>query len=225
MKKPHTETLNIIYDILLQRYGPQHWWPGDTAFEVMVDAVLTQSAAWTNVEKAIANLKAAGMLSPEALRKIEVERLAKLVYPSGYFNAKAAKLKALVNWYGSQYGDDLQKLRSQPAQALRDELLTVYGIGEETADSILLYAVDKPSFVIDAYARRIFQRLGIIPPNDTYADWRDLFMENLKPEVKKFKEYHALVVRHGKEVCFKREPDCVSCCLREICSTGKRSAN
>ncbi len=225
MKNPHAEILNTIYDTLYKCYGTQHWWPGETAFEVMLGAVLTQSAAWTNVEKAIANLKEAGMLSPDALRKIDVERLAKLVYPSGYFNAKAAKLKALVNWYGSEYGDDLQKLRTRPIGALRDELLAVYGIGEETADSILLYAADKPSFVIDAYTRRIFQRLGVVPQNDKYSDWRDLFMENLKPDIRKFNEYHALVVHHGKEVCSKREPDCESCCLREMCSTGKRRAD
>ena len=211
----------LVFDTLYYRYGPQHWWPGETAFEVMVGAVLTQSATWTNVEKAIASLKAAGVLSPSALRSIDLSLLAKLIYPSGYFNAKAAKLKALVNWYGAEYGDDLQKLRSRPIEALRDELLGVFGVGEETADSILLYAANKPSFVIDAYTRRIFARVGIAPKRDAYADWRQMFMGTMKPDVRKFNEYHALLVQHGKEVCTKRNPKCSACCLRKICKTGR----
>lgn len=223
MNKPDTEILNTVYDALYRRYGPQHWWPAETPFEVMVGAVLTQSAAWTNVEKAISNLKAAGVLSPSALRDMEVERLATLIYPSGYFNAKAAKLKALVGWYRSGYGDELYKLKSGTIDELREELLRVHGIGEETADSILLYAVGKPSFVVDAYTRRIFQRLGVVPQKDSYSQWRELFMKALEPDVSKFSEYHALLVRHGKETCSKRSPACASCCLRDMCLVGRES--
>ena len=214
-------TLNSIYAALYKRYGPQHWWPGDSAFEMMVGAVLTQSAAWTNVGKAIDNLKSEGVLSSHALREIDINELARLIYPSGYFNAKAAKLKALVIWYGSNYGGDLQKLRKRPLAPLRDELLDVFGIGEETADSILLYAANKPSFVIDAYTRRIFARMGVLPMKDTYADWRQMFMDVLKSDVGRFNEYHALIVKHGKDVCTKSKPKCTECCLRQICRTGR----
>jgi endonuclease-3 related protein len=214
-----TGKLLDVYERLLRRYGPQHWWPADTPFEVMVGAVLTQSAAWTNVRKAISNLKAADALSPEAIRSLRQEDLARLVYPSGYFNSKARKLKALADYLGHRFGDDLDSMAIEETETLTAELLDVYGIGEETADDILLYAVAKPVFVIDAYTRRAFSRLGLALDKGSYSTYRSLFMDNLDREVELFREYHALIVRLGKEVCGK-VPLCGECCLTEVCPTG-----
>jgi endonuclease-3 related protein len=220
MGDPSTaQKLRSIFDRLLACYGPQRWWPAETPFEVMVGAVLTQSAAWSNVEKAISNLKAADKLSATGLRDIPIDDLARMIYPSGYYNAKAKKLKALVEWLG-RYGDDLSRLDSIETDELRQELLNVHGIGPETADSILLYALDRPTFVIDAYTRRLFARLAIKPENDNYDGWRALFMDNLPPDVKMFNEYHALIVRHGKESCRNFPTRCPECCLIETCADG-----
>ncbi len=201
--------LKAVYDRLFECYGPQHWWPGETPFEVMVGAILTQSAAWSNVEKAIGNLKAVEKLSAAALRDIAVDDLAGLIYPSGYYNAKAKKLKALVEWLG-RYGDDMSRLDNRDTAELRQELLNVHGIGPETADSILLYALNRPVFVIDAYTRRIFSRLGFKPVKDTYDGWQDLFTGNLPKDAQLFNEYHALIVRHGKLAC-RKAPWCREC--------------
>ena len=206
-----------VYERLYSAYGSQHWWPGDTPFEVIIGAILTQSTAWTNVEKAIANLKSAGILSAPALREIPEPDLAALIRPSGYFNVKARKLKAFVEWLGQRSNDDLEILFTARTAALREELLGVYGIGEETADSILLYAGNKPSFVIDAYTRRIVDRLGIEPGGPAYSDYRHLFMDNLPADAALYNEYHALLVRHGKDVCRKTRPLCKTCCLERIC--------
>ncbi|HEY48627.1 MAG TPA: hypothetical protein G4O13_01115 [Dehalococcoidia bacterium] len=197
-------------------YGPQHWWPGDSSFEVIVGAILTQSAAWGNVEKAISNLKNAGALSPSSLREITLEELAHLIYPSGYYNAKALKLKSFVEHLGSAHQDSLEQLFVLDICSLRSELLSIHGIGDETADSIILYAARKPIFVIDAYTRRIIARLGLNPPRNDYAAFQSLFMENLPADEKLFNEYHALLVRHGKEVC-KKSPLCAQCCLNSLC--------
>ena len=213
---PGPNPLLAIYHRLLEHYGSQHWWPGDTPFEVMVGAILTQSAAWQNVEKAINNLKTAGLLSPRALRDLPVDELARLVYPSGYYNAKARKLKALVTWLGETCGDNLDALFTRDTDVLREELLAVHGIGPETADSILLYAAGKPVFVIDAYTRRIMTRLGLAPGKDTYADYQRLFTDALPPDTPLFNEYHALLVRLGKTVCRSR-PHCDECPLFDTC--------
>jgi len=197
-------------------YGPQHWWPAEEPFEVMVGAILTQSAAWINVEKAIVNLKAAGALSPGALRSLNLSDIAGLIRPSGYFNAKARKLKSLAHWLGEYCGDDLEKLSTQSVEQLRQDLLSVYGVGEETADSIILYAVNQPIFVIDAYTRRILKRIGLVPDGNSYIAYQSLFMDNLPDDIRLFNEYHALLVCLGKNVCRKR-PLCSSCCLRSIC--------
>jgi endonuclease III related protein len=190
---------------------------------VMVGAILTQSASWTNVEKAIANLKAAGVLSPEALREISLPELAVLVHPSGYFNVKARKLKALVEWLGARYRDDIALMSTSDTVQLRQELLGVWGIGEETADSIILYAAEQPVFVIDAYTKRIFDCLGLKPATNTYSAYQALFMENLPTDIKLYNEYHALLVAHGKNVC-RKKPLCGKCCLSRICrSSGKLS--
>ena len=209
-----------IYRRMLERYGPQHWWPGETRFEIMVGAVLTQAAAWSNVQKAISNLAAEGVLSPQAIRELNIGELAQLIRPSGHFNSKARKLKALAEYLGRRFDDDLDAMSRQDTDALRRELLGVYGIGEETADAILLYAVDKTAFVVDNYTRRIFSRLGLAPQSASYPLLRSLFMDRLPSDRALFREYHALLVRHGREVCAKR-PLCEGCCLLEGCPTGR----
>lgn len=208
--------LKIIYQRLFNHYGPLHWWPAEEPFEVMVGAILTQSAAWTNVQKAIANLKSNGVMSPQQIRSIPVEALSRLVYPSGYYNAKARKLKALALYLGERYDDSLSALFAGDTYELREELLGVHGIGEETADSIILYAAGKPIFVIDAYTRRTFFRLGLCPEKETYHRLQAMFMDNLPHDPQLFNDYHALVVQHGKEVCRKR-PLCSECPIKDVC--------
>jgi endonuclease-3 related protein len=208
-----------IYQRLFERYGPQHWWPGDSPFEVMVGAILTQSAAWQNVEIAITNLNNAGVMSPMAIRSIPIHNLAQLIYPTGYYNAKALKLKALVDWLCACYGDDLCQLFALDTGLLRRQLLDIHGIGHETADSILLYAGNKPVFVIDAYTRRIISRLGLAPQQDRYDAFQTLFTSSLPQNTGIFNEYHALLVRHGKETC-RKKLICQNCCLAKICGFG-----
>jgi len=213
--------LHLIYERLLGKYGPQHWWPAKEPFEVITGAILTQSAAWTNVEKALSNLKAAGKLSPEGLRSLSEKELAALIYPSGYYNVKARKLIAFAAWLGDRYADDLDKLFSIDAESLREQLLGVYGIGEETADSIILYAAGKPVFVIDAYTRRIIDRMGLTPGNRSYQGYQGLFTPNQPADAKLFNEYHALLVRHAKESC-RKHPLCPHCCLAAACPASTR---
>jgi len=204
--------LNDIYDRLFHRYGPQHWWPGETPFEVIIGAILTQSTAWTNVEKAIENLKAAGALDPVSLQTISTDRLATLIRPSGYYNAKASKVKAFVDRLCDKYEGNLDRLFELGTGDLRKELLSIHGIGPETADSILLYAAYRPVFVIDAYTKRIIGRLGLAPAKDSYEAFQRLFMKNVPHDERTFNEYHALFVRHGKDVC-RKSPKCEGCCL------------
>ena len=232
MKKPADKESNLrtptplgahlleIYQRLYQLYGPQHWWPGDGPFETIIGAILTQNTAWKNVERALDNLKTAQALSPQRLRELPIEALAQLIRPSGYFNTKARKLKAFAQHLDDRYQDDLAAFLSQETALLRQELLAIYGIGEETADDILLYAACLPSFVIDTYTRRIVRRLGVAPQKDSYGAFQSLFHENLYPDVNLFNEYHALLDRHAKETC-RKSPLCDSCCLMELCPTGK----
>ena len=179
-------------------------------------AILTQAAAWINVEQAIANLKVAKALTPAALLELPLNRLADLIRPSGYYNAKAVKLRAFAERLHSRYGGDLGRLFALDTAALRRELLSIHGIGPETADSIILYAAKRPTFVIDAYTRRILSRLGLAPETDSYHAFQALFIQNLPLDEGPYNEYHALLVRHGKEVCH-RVPRCSGCCLRELC--------
>jgi endonuclease-3 related protein len=213
------EILRQIYRRLFDHYGPQHWWPAEEPFEVIVGAILTQSAAWTNVEKAIAGLKDSGKMTPEAIRRLPHAELARIIHSSGYYNAKASKLHAFVRWLKDEYDDDLDRLFDQDIGELRRQLLAVHGIGEETADSIILYAANKPVFVIDAYTRRIIQRIGIAPGEHTYAGHQTLFTDNLDADTALFNEYHALLVRLGKEVC-RKKPLCDSCCLNSTDKTA-----
>jgi len=213
--------LTTIYHRLMAQYGPQHWWPAEEPFEVVVGAILTQSAAWVNVEKAIANLKTAGALSPEALRQLSQHEVATLIHPSGYYNAKALKLKAFAHWLRENYNDDLDKFFASDISPLRQQILSIHGIGEETADSIILYAAEKPVFVIDAYTRRILKRIDLAPNSDSYTAYQTFFMHNLPVDAKLFNEYHALLVCLAKNVC-RKQPLCPKCCLRDICHSGSR---
>ncbi len=215
--EPSKSKLLDIYYLLYRNFGPQHWWPGEGPFEVMVGAILTQSASWKNVEKAILRLKENNALSSAALRAMAPELLAELVRPSGYYHAKARKLKAMAGWLQEAYGDSLEKMSATRWPMLRKQLLEVHGIGPETADSILLYAANKPVFVIDAYARRIVDRLGISVEGKRYQDYQALFMQILPQSSRLFNEYHALLVALGKELCRKSRPRCQMCPLRNIC--------
>ena len=217
--EPDRKALLAIYSRLYDAYGPQEWWPGDSPFEIVAGAILTQSAAWTNVEKALANLKAANALSPDGIASLPEAELAQLIRSSGYFNAKARKLKAFVELLSERFAGDLDRMLATPANELRRALLATHGIGPESADSILLYAAGQPVFVIDAYTRRTFLRLGLVPEADNYDGWQRLFMRALRADATLFNEYHALIVRHGKDVCRKR-PLCSECPLAAVCPVG-----
>jgi endonuclease-3 related protein len=207
-------TITQVYRKLLAAHGPQDWWPGDSRFETMVGAVLTQNTAWVNVERAIRNLKQARALAPEKILAAHPKRLASWLRPSGYFNVKARRLKAMSGWLLEQGG--VRALARWPTPALRAGLLSVNGIGPETADDILLYAFERPVFVVDAYTHRIFGRLGISGGTEDYETMRGLFEGTLAADVALFNEYHALIVAHGKDVCRKR-PQCHRCCLAGVC--------
>ena len=209
-----TDSLMEIYNLLYERFGPQNWWPAETQFEVIVGAILTQSTSWRNVETAISNLKNAGVLSLDGLLEIDIDSLAELIRPSGYYNMKARKLKAIAGFLAENSGSDLDLVFERPLDEVRRDLLSVYGVGPETADSILLYAGGLPSFVVDAYTRRIFGRLGIIPEDLSYEKTRTFFMENLPPSARLYNEYHALIVRLGKEMCTSGNPKCALCPVR-----------
>ncbi len=215
------QALLNIYQQLMARYGPQYWWPAPEPFEIIVGAILTQSAAWGNVEKAIANLKSAGALSPSTLRQLPLTELARLIHPCGYYNAKALKLKSFAYWLGEHYNDNLGKLFAHDIDYLRQQLLSVHGIGQETADSIILYAANNPIFVIDAYTHRIINRIGLAPVGNRYNACQALFMDNLPTDTRLFNEYHALLVRLGKEAC-RRQPLCPQCCLTDFCRFNER---
>ena len=218
------KTISMVYGLLLNTYGPQNWWPGDTPFEIMIGAILTQSTSWQNVEKAIHNLRSANALSPDSIRKLTDDNLASLIYPSGYYNAKTKKLKALAKFIGENFDDDIEAMANEPQHSIREALMKVHGIGDETADSIILYAIGLPAFVIDTYTKRIFDRLHLSPPENRYSNYRNLFTQNLPKNPKLFNEYHALIVRHGRETC-KKTPVCERCCLLQICPTGYQTTS
>lgn len=210
-------TLLPIYTALLDHFGPQHWWPGDTPLEVLVGAVLTQNTNWGNVSRAIANLQGENLLSFAALVSLPEAVLAEKIRPSGYFNLKARRLKNLLALISREEpAGDLDRFFSRETPALREKLLTVKGIGPETADSILLYAAGKPVFVVDAYTYRMLRRHGLIGEETSYAEMQELFMDNLPADVQLFNEYHALIVRLGKEYCKKSRPRCQHCPLRQF---------
>jgi endonuclease-3 related protein len=200
-----------LYGRLYKTFGPRDWWPGDTTFEVVVGAILTQNTAWRNVRKAISNLKARGLLSPQALYDVPVQDLATVIRPAGYYNIKARRLKHFVRFLFQESAGDLDRLLAEDIDTLRGKLLSINGIGPETADSILLYAGDKPTFVVDAYTRRILFRHNLIPEETSYDEVRNLFMDCLEPNATMFNEYHALLVYIGHTFCLKKSPKCNGC--------------
>jgi endonuclease-3 related protein len=219
-------TLLKVHDRLLDRYGPQHWWPARTSFEVMVGAVLTQNTAWTNVEKAITNLHTAQAMDAEVILHTPQRRVAAWIRSAGYFNVKAKRLRNYCAWYVDRGGE--KKLRRVDTAILRNELLSINGVGPETADDILLYAFHRPVFVIDAYTRRLLSRLQLAAGDESYEHLREHIETRLRGEVRGkrdtvalYNEFHALIVHHAKEVC-KPRPRCESCCLAAYCPAANR---
>ncbi|MBU1905580.1 MAG: endonuclease III domain-containing protein [Candidatus Omnitrophica bacterium] len=205
--------LNSLYQRLYSHFGPQDWWPADSPFEVIIGAILTQNTNWLNVERAINNLRENKSLSFSRLSKLPLKKLASLIRPAGYYNIKAKRLKDFLIFLSQSYRANLKKMSKETTYPLREKLLSVKGIGPETADSILLYALNKKTFVVDAYTKRILSRHGLIKQDATYDQVQNLFMRNLKNNVKLFNEYHALLVRLGKEYCLKSKPKCKLCPL------------
>lgn len=215
------DVLQEIYEKLFSRFGPQRWWPGDTPFEVAVGAVLTQNTNWGNVERAVANLKRAGALSARRMHVMPKDELAALIRPAGYFNVKAARLKSFVDFLVLRHGGNMKRMGRAPLGVLREELLGVNGVGPETADSILLYALEKPVFVIDAYTKRVLSRHGIMERGESYEAFQGLFHGRFANPVHEgrvafFNEYHALFVAVGKTFCRPRDPLCGSCPLEGV---------
>ena len=201
-----------IYRTLYQTYGPRNWWPGETDFEVMVGAILTQNTSWRNVEKAIQKLKEKEVLSPEGIHRLTKSQLASLIRSSGYYRIKAGRLKSFVDFLFEEYGGNLRRMRRGRLEELRRKVLGVKGIGPETADSILLYGLRKPIFVVDAYTKRILSRHGLISEKASYEEIQNLLMDHLPSDEKLFNEYHALFVHLGKTLC-KKIPRCEICPL------------
>ena len=204
------EKINRMYQLLLDEFGPQDWWPADTPLEVMVGAVLTQNTNWSNVEKAIANLKSHGLLDLEKLRGVPLPELAEIIRSAGYYNIKAKRLKNLVAWVFAEFDGSLERMFALSVNDLRQRLIRVNGIGPETCDSIVLYAVGKPTFVIDTYTHRVLLRHGLIDEYADYEEIKEVFESNLPTDAELYSEFHALIVRVGK-LCSKRKPRCLEC--------------
>ena len=211
------DILTKIYRMLYKTYGPRHWWPGETNFEVMVGAILTQNTSWRNVEKAIQKLKGKGVLNPEGIHHLKKSELARLIQSSGYYRIKADRLKLFINFLFEEYDADLNEMKRRRVEELREKLLGIKGIGPETADSILLCGLKKPIFVVDAYTKRILSRHGIISEKASYEEVQRLFMDHLTHDEKLFNEYHALLVHLAKTLC-KKIPKCDACPLKGVSS-------
>jgi len=207
--------LGEIYQLLFEHFGPQHWWPGETQFEIITGAILTQNTNWANVKKAIANLKSAHLLTAEKLHHLDLSQLAELIRPAGYYNIKAKRLKNFVSWLFENYDGQLTNLQDLDSGRLRAELLAIRGIGPETADSILLYAFDREIFVIDAYTARIAVRHRLIEAGADYEQLQELFQSHLPADSQLFNEYHALLVKVGKEFC-RQKARCPGCPLEKL---------
>ena len=207
----NTDFLFSLFWRLYDSFGPQYWWPGQSPFEIAAGAILTQNTSWKNVEKAISSLKSTGSLTPEAIWHMAQEDLAGFLRPAGYYNIKARRLKNFVNVLLEEFNGDMAYMAMEEDSVIRKTLLQINGVGPETADSIMLYALEKPSFVIDAYTFRILERHDIIDSYWDYAGLRDLFMESLPRDVSLFNEYHALFVMAGKTFCKTRQPKCDKC--------------
>lgn len=216
LNKSFPSTVTDIYKKLYDSYGPQGWWPAKNRFEMIVGAILTQNTAWPNVEKALKNLRAAGYLSsPSKLHSLNIKKLARLIHPAGYYNVKSRRLKNFTTFLVKKYSGSLDALAKVRTDRLRQELLGINGIGPETCDSILLYGFNRPLFVVDAYTKRIFSRHGLFAEDRAYESVREIFMNNLPSEEKVFNEYHALIVRLGKDHC-RKSPVCGECPLEGI---------
>lgn len=211
--RPTARLLTDYFDAMSGALGPTRWWPAKTPFEVIVGAILAQNTAWSNVSLALDNLRRERLLSARAMSRVPQTRLARLIRSSGYFRQKAKKLKAFLHFLGSEYSGSLSKMFSEETQILRQKLLTVHGIGPETADSILLYAGRHPVFVVDAYTKRLLSRHGVMPEKSSYEDMQQLFTANLLADERRFNEYHALIVNVGKKWCRARAPRCGECPL------------
>jgi endonuclease-3 related protein len=209
------QKLEQIFELLFERFGPQHWWPGETKDEIITGTILTQNTNWQNVEKAILNLKKASLMSLDKLYSLRQEQLAELIRPAGYYNIKAKRLAAFLKWLFEQHNGRLSEIESMKTETLRQELLQINGIGRETADSILLYAFERPVFVVDAYTYRIATRHQLIEPECDYEQLRSLFEDNLEDDVKLFNEFHALLVRTGKDFC-RPKARCAGCPLEKL---------
>lgn len=207
------QRLEQIYQRMVAHFGPQHWWPAESPFEVIIGAILTQNTNWHNVEKALGNLQSAKLLSLKTLSALPEPLLAGYIRPAGYYNIKAARIHNLLALINSKYDGKLERLLAQPLPTLRADLLAVKGIGPETADSIVLYAANLPIFVVDTYTWRILSRHGLIDEKASYHEMQDVFMDNLPHEAALFNEYHALLVQVGKYFCKKKMPECASCPL------------
>jgi endonuclease III related protein len=216
MKQENSNPFLRVYDRLYSYYGSQGWWPGDTPLEMMVGAVLTQNTNWTNVEKAIMNLKDAGQLSFSGLREMSLELLAEYIRPSGYYNIKARRLKNLFQMIEDEYEGEPGFLIEDSLESSRENLLKVKGVGPETADSILLYAAEKPVFVIDTYTHRVFSRHHLVEEDTDYFSLQQEFMDSLPQDVALFNEFHALIVAVAKEFCKKKKPRCSECPLQRV---------
>ena len=211
-----------VYDLLYERYGPQGWWPAETKLEVVLGAILVQSTAWGNAARALDAIREAGALDVAALARLSEGEIGELVRSSGFYTVKGRRVRALVEYVMERYGGDLDAMLSQDAAELRRELLGIHGIGEETADCIVLYAAGKPTFVIDEYTRRIVGRLGVGPMGQRkYADYQRVFEEALESDAGVFGEFHALLIALGKDVC-RKSPLCLGCALKQVCEYGRR---
>lgn len=217
MRQAPDKNLCEIFTSLYQYFGPCRWWPADSPFEVAMGAILTQNTAWTNVEYAISNLKAADMLSAAKIASASVEEIEELIKPSGFFRQKAVYLQVFSRYLMKEWQGDLNRLFSLSLEKARATLLALKGIGPETADSILLYAGNQPSFVVDAYTRRIFARLGLLNGQETYDEVRIFFMQHLPVKTQLYNEYHALIVTLAKNHC-KAKPCCDNCPIKGVCN-------
>jgi endonuclease III related protein len=211
----HKKRLLRMYERLNRFFGDLHWWPGETPFEVAVGAILTQNTNWTNVEKAIGRLKAEGVLEPHSLFGLDDEALAELIRPSGYFRVKTKRLKAFLEVLCGEFDGNLERMLSGDLLLARQRLLAIPGVGEETADSMLLYAGGRPVFVVDAYTRRILARHGFLEGNPSYGEIQRMFMAHLPPDAGLYNQYHALIVATAKCYC-RKDPSCGECPLRKI---------
>lgn len=212
-----SQFLQQVYETLFETYGPQHWWPADTPFEVMLGAVLTQNTSWSGAEKAITELRSLTALNPLGITTLSNEEIEKAIRPSGYYRQKTDRIRTLCLYCLEKFEGDVEQMKTASTDQLREELLSLSGIGPETADSILLYALDRPVFVVDTYTIRLLSRLGLCPVDGKYHKVQDLFMYNLDRDPQQYNEYHALIVRHCKERCRKRSPVCTECPLNDVC--------